>query len=440
MPMLEAKSQSGTVLPRIASVDALRGLVIMLMIFVNDLGETPQAPILLKHVKIDADAMRLPDLVFPAFLFIAGMSVPLAMGRVLAAGQTRMQLLRKVLLRVGTLLTMGVIMVNMEEYEPWARALWGTLAYVSMFLAFSVVPAEPGRRRTLFLGGKILGAASLVALALAYRTSEGKALILGPLWDPSDTIWLRHSWWGILGLIAWAYLVASLVYLVLGRRREWLVGATGWLVLLYVAARSDLPGQLASRTWLAWATPGVAALEAGFGWVNGHVGIGGELGSLASISVAGCCLGSILSEGSDVVEPAHRLRWALSFSLGLFLLGVVLDAPFGINKIRATPSWCMYCSAITTAAWAFLYWLIDVRGQRRWSRIFQPAGANPLLAYLLHPFLYLVIGLAGERVAESVFFYHALSPAATVIGSLVLAFAVVQATGWIAKAGYRLRA
>src|SRR5208283_5791053 len=125
MPMLEAKSQPRTGLPRVVSVDALRGLVITLMVFVNDLGETPQAPILLKHVKIDADSMRLPDLVFPAFLFIAGMSVPLAMGRALAAGQTRMQLLRKVLLRVGTLLTMGVIMVNMEQYEPWARALWG---------------------------------------------------------------------------------------------------------------------------------------------------------------------------------------------------------------------------------------------------------------------------------------------------------------------------
>ena len=440
MSTLESPQEKLGTSTRIASVDTLRGLVITLMIFVNDLGETPQAPILLKHVKIDADSMRLPDLVFPAFLFIAGMSVPLALGRALASGQTRWHLLLKVLLRVGTLLTMGVIMVNMEQYEPWVRGLWGTLAYVAMFLAFAVVPPGSGRSRSFRLSGKVLGAAALVALALAYRTSDGKGLVLGPLWDPTDTTWLRHSWWGILGLIAWAYLVASLVYLVFGRRREWLVGAAGWFVLLFVAAKSDLPAQLASRTWLAWATPAIAALEAGFGWVNGHVGIGGELGSLASISVAGCCLGSILSEASDVREPAHRLRWALMFSLGLFLLGLVLDAPYGINKIRATPAWCMYCSAITTAAWSLLYWLMDVRGHRSWSRLFQPAGANPLLAYLLHPFLYLLVGLAGERAVDTLFFHHSLSPVATVIGSLVLAFAVVQATGWIAKAGYRLKA
>jgi len=422
-----------------ASVDALRGLVITLMVFVNDLAGAPHAPPWLEHVKIEADAMRLPDVVFPAFLFIAGMSVPLAFGRALSQGRTRGQLLWKALVRTWALLVMGVVMVNMEAHEPWARGFWGALAYVAMFLAYAVVPGGPGRARSVLRIGRIAGAAALVVLALAYRTADGKAMILGPLFDPADTVWLRHSWWGILGLIGWAYMVASLVYLSVGRRREWLVGATGLLVLLYVAARSHLPEQLASRPWLEWAAPALAALEAAFGWVNGHVGIGGELGSLASIAVAGSCLGSILADGSDLRRPTDRLRWALAFAVGLFLAGVLLDAPYGINKIRATPSWCMFCSAITAAVWALLYWLMDMRGHRGWSRLFQPAGANPLLAYLLHPFLYLLVGLAGGRALAVVFFYHGLPAVAAVIGSLVMAFAVVQATGWIARAGYRLK-
>lgn len=425
---------------RFESVDALRGLVITLMVFVNDLGETPQAPTLLKHVGIDADSMRLPDVVFPAFLFLAGMSVPLAFERALDSGRTRAQLLAKVLRRTATLLVMGVVMVNMERYEPWARGLWGALAYVSMFLAFAVVPMRPGRLRETLRVGRIAGGVGLVALALAYRTPEGGALVLGPLFNPGDTVWLRHSWWGILGLIAWAYLAASLVYLVVGRRREWLVEATGLMVLLYVAARSDLPAQLASRPWLDWARPQIGALEGAYAWLHAVTGVGFEFGSLASISVAGCCLGSVLRDKSEVRQPAERLRWALTFAAGLLLLGVLLDAPYGINKIRATPSWCMFCSAITAAAWALLYWLMDIRGRVRWSRIFQPAGANPLLAYLLHPFLYLLVGLAGERTAAVVFFHHSLPAFATVLGSLVMALFVVQATGWIARAGYRLKA
>lgn len=423
---------------RIASVDALRGLVITLMVFVNDLGETPQAPAWLKHVGSARDAMHIPDLVFPAFLFIAGVSIPIAFERALSLGQTRVQLLGKVLARTASLLVIGVAMVNMEKYEPWPNGLWGALAYVAMFLAFAVVPGQAGRTRTLWRAGRAVGAAALVALALAYRTAEGKALVLGPLFDPGDTVWLRHWWWGILGLIAWAYLAASIVYLVAGRRREWLFGATGCLLLLYAAARSDLPSQLASRPWLAWAMPALGVVEAAFSWVNGHIDIGGS-GSLASITMAGCCLGSVLAGGSAIARPAERLRWALAFSGGLILLGVLVDSPFGINKNRATPSWCMYCSAITCAGWAFLSWLMDLRGRCGWSRIFQPAGANPLLAYMLHPFLYLAVGLAGEKALAVVFFHHSLPPAATVLGSFVMALLVVQATGWIARLGYRLK-
>jgi len=38
-----------------------------------------------------------------------------------------------------------------------------------------------------------------------------------------------------------------------------------------------------------------------------------------------------------------------------------------------------------------------------------------------------------------VFFHRGLPSAATVLGSLVVAVAVVQATGWIARSGYRLK-
>ena len=63
---------------RIASVDALRGLVILLMIFVNDVAGVKTAPAWLKHVSARADGMTLPDMVFPAFLFIMGMWSPQA--------------------------------------------------------------------------------------------------------------------------------------------------------------------------------------------------------------------------------------------------------------------------------------------------------------------------------------------------------------------------
>ena len=66
---------------RIVSIDALRGLVVFAMIYVNDIagvsGEI--VPAWMRHFR-GPDGMTFVDLVFPAFVFIVGMSVPLALG------------------------------------------------------------------------------------------------------------------------------------------------------------------------------------------------------------------------------------------------------------------------------------------------------------------------------------------------------------------------
>jgi heparan-alpha-glucosaminide N-acetyltransferase len=422
---------------RVASVDALRGLVILLMIFVNDVAGVGAAPTWLKHVGIEADAMTVPDTVFPAFLFIAGMSIPLAMQRAATCHRSVLQRLSKVLTRTLALLVMGVLMVNMEEHNP-GRGLWGLLAYAAMILAFSVTPRVPDPKRRVFLAARVIGLIGLCALTILYRTEDGKHLVLGPLWDPGDTVWLRHSWWGILGLIAWAYLTASLIYLVLGHRREWLIGATGLLAMLYVADHQGLFSRVDSRAWLAWAAPATGALHGLFDWVNSQVSVGASLGSLASLSLAGCSLGTILLPGSGIQTHGQRLRWTAVYVAGLACAAMLFDPLFGINKIRATPAWCFLCAAMTALAWAVLYWIMDARKHRAWSSIVRPAGANPLMAYLLHPMVFLIADQA--RVPLGFYKSQSLPVFVNVLGCLVMAVAVVSLTGLISRLGLRMRA
>jgi len=420
---------------RVASVDALRGLVIFLMIFVNDVGGVQRAPSWLKHVSADADAMTLPDIVFPAFLFIVGMSIPLSLQRASACGRRKARLLVKVLTRTLALLVMGVMMVNMEDHDPWYRGSWGVLAYLAMILAFMVVSHDPGPRRKAFIAGRVIGVVALIALAFAYRTENGEFLVLGPLFVQGDTVWLRHSWWGILGLIGWAYLAAALAYLVFGRRREWLIGATALMALLYVAEHKGLFSRVDSRDWLAGAAPWIGQIERAFDWVNAHASIGD---SLASISMAGCCLGSIIAPGSEMRTHGERLRWTVVFGLWLAAAALLFDPLFGINKIRATPAWCFYCAFLTALAWAALYWVMDVRGYRAWSIVIRPAGRNPLLAYILHPMLFLIAGIAGIRLG----FYKSseLPVFVNIVGCLAMALGVVGLTGLITRLGYRMKA
>jgi heparan-alpha-glucosaminide N-acetyltransferase len=422
---------------RVASVDALRGSVILLMIFVNDVAGVRAAPAWLKHVGAGADGMTLPDVVFPAFLFIAGMSVPLALGRALARGQTKRRILVRVLKRTLTLLIMGVLMVNMEEHNPGYRGLWGLLVYLAFFMAILVVPLSPEWKRKILTIVRVIGFVALAALALAYRTADGKHLILGPIFDQSDTVWLRHSWWGILGLIGWAYLVTALIYLVWGHRREWLIGATGLLAMLYLADHEGLFSRVDSRAWLTWAAPAIRQIKHLFEGVNAHVSIGESLGSLASISMAGCCLGTLLSHDSRIRTHAERLRWTVTFGIGLVMTTLLFDPMFGINKIQATPAWCFLCASLATLTWAVLYWIMDVRGYCAWSLVVRPAGMNPLTAYILHPWVFMIAGLLHIPIG----FYKSskLPVSVNILGCLAMAFAIVSLTGLIGRLGYRMK-
>ena len=53
---------------RIESIDVIRGLTILVMIFVNDIGNVPGTPKWMKHMPTRSDGMTFVDLVFPAFL------------------------------------------------------------------------------------------------------------------------------------------------------------------------------------------------------------------------------------------------------------------------------------------------------------------------------------------------------------------------------------
>src|SRR5450432_3766765 len=116
---------------RIASIDILRALTMLLMIFVNDLGTLHGIPGWLEHVKRGADGMGLADVVFPAFLFIVGLSLPFAVDNRRKKGDTEWQLVKHVLARTFALLVMGVFFVNGETINILATGmpayLWDTL-------------------------------------------------------------------------------------------------------------------------------------------------------------------------------------------------------------------------------------------------------------------------------------------------------------------------
>ena len=123
---------------RVTSIDALRGFVMFMMIFVNDLAGAPEniVPDWMSHFSDrhkSGSGMTFVDLVFPGFLFIVGMSIPFALGSRLKKGEPVWKISGHVLARTLALLALGILMVNGES---GGTSLWQTTMFCSAIFAF----------------------------------------------------------------------------------------------------------------------------------------------------------------------------------------------------------------------------------------------------------------------------------------------------------------
>lgn len=422
---------------RVASVDVLRGLTILLMVFVNDLGQA--APKWMHHIQPpNADGMTLADIVFPFFLFIAGVSIPLSFKAARRKGHSKWKILGRVLSRTLALLLMGLVEVNRYTETTLGPELWGLLAFIAIIFAWCVVPKEDSISRKVLMALKVLGAIGLIILLLVYRSAPVTTNVLF-VGEVESWTWLRTQWWGILGLIGWAYLACAIIYFVVGSRREWLVAAIGLLMLNFICSiNGGFFAQVENKTWIEPCLPIVNMIKAMVEFVNRFVHIGSQLGSLPATMMSGCVLGKLLARDSDIPDAGGRIKWALVFALGLFLAGAMTDTFAGINKISATPTWCLWCAALATMTWVFLYIVLDIKEWTLWSKIVSPAGANPLIAYLLHPIILFVLSLTGLGVTVRGY-STSESGLIAVAGSIAMALAICGLTALIARLGLRLR-
>ena len=111
-----------------------------------------------------------------------------------------------------------------------------------------------------------------------------------------------------------------------------------------------------------------------------------------------------------------------------------------VNKNAATPPWCLYSSAITVWVWALTYWLMDVKGWKKWAVIFQPGGENPLFAYILQPMVGALFALSA--IIPGGFNLHVFLGQSFAIGfwrSLGMAFLMTWLSGALKRVGVWLR-
>jgi heparan-alpha-glucosaminide N-acetyltransferase len=395
---------------RLCSLDAFRGIVIAVMVFVNYLAGVRDIPAWAKHAPDDADAYTFVDVVFPAFLFIVGVAIPLALSKRLARGDSMRQLVTRIFARSASLIFVGVIMVNQSAYSAAAsgmsKNLWFLMAMLAIIVLWSAYPGgrNDGRRKW-DIALRIAAGVTLAALLFVFRGKNAAG----------DIVWLQTSWWGILGLIGWAYLVSSLAYLACRGNSAALMGVLGLMLALYIGGRHGA---------LDWLGPAREVIN-----------VGQIFGSIAASVMIGMIVGNRF-----VAAPSHshwraNARFMLVFGIALYIAGTLLRPLHGINKIAATESYALVTGGICCLCFLAVFLVMDVWNARRWAAPLIPVGENALLAYVLPGVVGNFFGVLGLQ--KILWPYDAGLPGALNAAALTL---VICAITWaLTRAGLRFK-
>lgn len=396
---------------RNVAIDILRALTMLLMIFVNDLWSIKGEPEWLGHAEYDQDMLGLADIVFPCFLFVVGMSIPYALERRFAKGLSGVSTVAHILTRSLALLLMGVFIVNSEagisEKTGLNIATYRILMVAAFFLIWNVYPrTEKKGLAYLFSGLKIIGLIILLYLAVTFRDSGGGIF--------------QSRWWGILGLIGWAYLVCAFTYLFTRDRLKYLIPV--WLILvIWCIFKSKM-------------TDGSALLEIPHGnfldqMVNMlHIGNG----ALPAFTMGGILLSVIGVKYMNTANNKKLIVAGIAVIL-LFVAGFVSHKFWIISKLQETPPWIFYCTAIAVTSYMFLYWLVE-KGKASWFNIIKPAGTATLTCYLIPYILYSVFFLTNFNLPETLIEYPV-----GIIKCIVFSFLTIGITALLNKAGVKLK-
>jgi len=361
---------------RVNSIDIMRGITILLMAFVNDLGDfmpVQGVPQWLRHMDAGIDGLTFVDLIMPVFMFLLGVSIPLALGKRLAQNESTLKVVGHVLIRSASLIIMGLMDVNRWEGKlrpgygvmlDWPLGLWKFLAWTFIFVVWLDFPKKSRWAMNAHRVARVLGLAGLVWLALVFRTKTGG--------------YFSTSWWGTLGQLGWGYLFASATWLVFRNNR---LGILGVFALMHCAYIGIEKGPWTETPLVQWFTPT-------------------NLSATSANAIAGLYLGTLLCEDSGYWV---KIRWALGLAIFTGIAAILLRPVGGLH--RYSTSWSLTATTTALVLWAPLYWWTDVRGWTAGLDPFRTIGKNSLLLYQLSRYWIFIYWLSGltfyEKLAES---------------------------------------
>lgn len=225
--------------------------------------------------------------------------------------------------------------------------------------------------------------------------------------ESDDSHWMKPHWWGILGIIGWAYLLCATLFLLVGQRL---------IIFALIFLLFQMANALEFIDILGFKLKFIVS-------ASNHTGIlGGVFTSLLYVKYG----------------QRGRLKefFAMVFVIALILLayGMLTRPVWEISKIRATPSWTSICLAISMTSFLGIFIITDILKKTAWAKIISPAGRSTLTCYLVPYFYYAVMTLIGIYLPEFI-----RTGYLGLVKSLFFALLIVSMTGLLEKINIRLK-
>jgi predicted acyltransferase len=311
---------------RLFSLDALRGFDMFWIMGAEDIVESLAKitgwPVLetianqLTHP--DWHGFHFYDLIFPLFLFMAGVATPYSIGKEMENGKSRQQLLMRVIKRGLILVVLGVIYNNGLEIRPIADVRFGS----------------------------------------------------------------------VLGKIGLAYMFANIIFLYTKQRGQiiWFCALliVYWLMFLLLAAPGFSAGDLTMEGNI------VSYLDRVIMPGKLYLGIHDPEGIVAVIPAIGTALLGIYAGNLLRNSPVTMTKKAIHlFSAGVILLALsyLWNTVFPINKNLWTSSFVLHVGAWSFLLLSLFYYIIDVKGYKKWAFFFSIIGMNSIMIYMSGRFI-----------------------------------------------------
>jgi len=388
-------------LPRIRSIDAFRAVTMFLMIFVNDIEDIPNTPQWIHHVADNADGLGLADVIFPAFLFIVGLSLPFSLQNRSAQNSS---LPLHIVKRSAILMFWGFLFSNLDTYDTENTIIqpgtWHYLAIFGMFFLF----LDYGWVKRMWVKYSLQGIGFLLLMFLAaiYKST-----------DPEQP-WLHFTWWEILGLIGWAYLYSALIFY-FSQGRLWVL-VVAWVVFVLY----NLLSHLGLTDFMYPAYPSI--------WLSGN-------GAMQAFAMAGVVTAAFYRQmlaqgGLNKFWLTLAITSIVMLAIGFFVRGYT----GGLSKAYETPAWVFISTSACILCYMVFVFIIDVKQKYNWLKPIEGAGIATLTCFMLPDIFYSWFETTNLDYPDLV-----QSGAWGVIRGLVFAFLTVWATALLLKIKIRLK-